>query len=101
MKRDGRVEQVRQLQEREALIREQVKCQMKGTDRQAWAVGWTPTRTSERNKDHCLSHSNLRFTKRISVHRQGVIKVLKVQVSDLLRDSDVSDGDIFGKHGVL
>jgi len=38
MKRDERVEQVRQLQGTETLIREQVNCQMKGRDRQAWAA---------------------------------------------------------------
>jgi hypothetical protein len=39
MKRDRRVEQVRQLRETEALIREQVKCQTKSRDSQAW-VAW-------------------------------------------------------------
>ena len=38
MKRDERVEQVRQLRGTETLIREQVNCQMKGSDRQAWAA---------------------------------------------------------------
>jgi len=38
MKRDERVEQVRQLRGTETLIREQVNCQMKGRDRQAWAA---------------------------------------------------------------
>lgn len=35
MKRDGHGEQVRQLRGAEALIREQVNCQMKDRDRQA------------------------------------------------------------------
>jgi hypothetical protein len=38
MKRDGRVEQVRQLQGTETVFRAQVNCQMKGRDRQAWAA---------------------------------------------------------------